>query len=69
VFSAAFIGDEVNVKNKVRPGVYGALGGYFLLSNWFALQGEMRYHLVNFSPDNPYSGFETGFGFAFFWKR
>jgi hypothetical protein len=61
--------DEVTVKNRVRPGVYGAAGGYFLLAGWFALQGEMRYHLVNFDPENDFSGFEVGVGLAFFWKR
>jgi hypothetical protein len=61
--------DEVTVKNRVRPGIYGAAGGYFLLAKWFALQGEMRYHLVNFDPDDGFSGFELGVGLAFFWKR
>jgi hypothetical protein len=65
----AWMDDEVSVKNKVRPGVYGAVGGYFLLSSWFALQGEMRYHLVDFKPDNDFSGIELGLGMAFFWKR
>lgn len=64
-----FLENEISVKNKVRPGVYGALGGYFLLSNWFGLQGEMRYHLVNINPDDPTSGFEMEFGIVFFWKR
>lgn len=69
VHDRAWLDDEVSVKNKVRPGVYGALGGYFLLSNWFAFQGEMRYHLVNINPEDPTSGFEMEFGIAFFWKR
>jgi hypothetical protein len=60
--------DEVTVKNKVRPGAYGALGGYFLFTRWFAFQGEFRYHMVNFNPDDDYSGYELGFGLAFFWK-
>jgi hypothetical protein len=64
-----WLDDEVSVKNNVRPGAYGALGGYFVFSHWFALQGEMRYHLVGFDPDNAFSGVELGLGVAFFWKR
>ena len=61
--------EEVTVKNKVRPGVYAAAGGYFVLSRWFAMHGEMRYHLVDFKTNNDASGFELGLGMAFSWKR
>jgi hypothetical protein len=61
--------DEVTVSSRMLPGVYAAAGGYFSLSRWFALQGEMRYHLVNFNPDHEYTGFEVGMGVAFIWNR
>jgi hypothetical protein len=64
-----FSNEEVTVKNRVRAGVYGSAGGYFLLSGWFAVQGEMRYHLVNFNTSDTYSGLELGLGLAFFWRR
>jgi len=69
VLGDALTDAAVTVKNRVRAGVYGAVGGYFLFTNWFAFHGEVRGHLVNFNPDDLYSGFELGLGLAFFWKR
>jgi len=65
----SFMDDETLVRNKVKPGAYLGTGGYFLFTYWLAFHGEMRYHLVNFNPDNTFSGFEVGFGFAFSWRR
>jgi hypothetical protein len=61
--------DEITVKNRVRPGIYASLGTYFDLTEWLAIHGEMRYHLVNFNPDNGYSGFELSLGLALSWHR
>jgi hypothetical protein len=69
VHDRIWVDDEVDVKNKVVPGIYGGVGGYFLFSGWFAFHGEMRYHLVNFNPDHDFSGVELGLGVAFFWRR
>ncbi len=69
VVERGFWSDEVTVKSRLLPGVCAAVGGYFSLSRWFALQGEMRYHLVNFNPDHEYTGVEVGMGVAFIWNR
>jgi hypothetical protein len=61
--------DEVKVKSRVQPGVSAAMGVYFLFAKWCALNGEMRYHLVNFDPKHDTSGIELGLGMAFFWRR
>ena len=69
VFDPIFADEEVTVKNRTRLGVYGAVGGYFLMTGWFGVQAEMRYHLVNFDRADNYSGVELGLGLAFFWRR
>jgi hypothetical protein len=69
VLDPVFSAGEVTVKNRMRPGMYGAVGGYFLMARWFGVQGEMRYHWVNFNANDAYSGVELGMGLAFFWNR
>ena len=61
--------DDATVTNKIRPGIYAGTGAYFTISSWFAVHADMRYHLVNMTPENEYSGFEIGAGLAFFWRR
>jgi hypothetical protein len=53
----------------VKPGGYFGVGGFFIFTEWLAFQGEMRYHLVNFYPENEFSGFEVTLGLAISWKR
>ena len=65
----ALLDDEVTVKNRVKPGGYFGVGGFFIFTEWLAFQGEMRYHLVNFYPENEFSGFEVTLGLAISWKR
>ncbi|MBN1781800.1 hypothetical protein JW948_11785 [bacterium] len=65
----SFLDEEVTVKNKVKPGAFLGCGTYFIVSNWFAIHGEMRYHFVNFNPQNNESGFEMGLGLTFSWTR
>jgi hypothetical protein len=65
----ALLDDEVTVESRVKPGGYFGLGGFFIFTEWLAFQGEMRYHLVNFYPENEFSGFEVALGLALSWKR
>ena len=65
----ALMDDEVTVRSQVKPGAYFGLGGFFIFTEWLAFQGEMRYHLVNFYPENEFSGFEVALGLALSWRR
>ncbi|MBN2201738.1 hypothetical protein JW777_07290 [bacterium] len=69
VIERGFLSDEVTVSNRMLPGACAGAGAYFSISRWFALHGEMRYHLVNMDPDHEHTGVELGLGAAFFWKR
>ncbi len=66
---SSLIDDEVSVRNHIKGGFYGGFGGYFTLTEWLAVNGEMRYHLVNFNPDNDFSGLEVALGVAISWSR
>ncbi len=59
--------DEVLVHTKLRAGMYAGAGMNFMLSSWFGLDFDLRYHLINFDVNNDYSGWETGLGFNFYW--
>lgn len=59
--------DDVSIKAELKPGLNVGGGLFFHMSSWFALNMDFKYHLVNFDPDNDFSGLEFGFGLAFFW--
>ncbi|MBN2104371.1 hypothetical protein JW835_10065 [bacterium] len=61
--------DEVTVNNRIKAGAFVGAGNYFLLTDWLAFHVEMRYHFINFNPENNLSGFEIGMGLAFSWRR
>ena len=62
-----FAEEEVSVKSKMRPGLYLGGGVNFRAANWFMLNFDMKYHLVNFDFDQDFSGFEFGMGFGILW--
>jgi len=59
--------DEVQVETKLRRGGYLGGGVNFLLSDWFALNFDMKYHFINFNKNHENSGFEYGLGVSFMW--
>ena len=59
--------DEVKVETKLKRGGYLGGGANFLLSDWFALNFDMKYHFINFNKKDVNSGFEYGFGVSFMW--
>lgn len=54
--------ENEEVMAKLHPGAYAGGGINFFLSRNFALNLDLRYHLVNLDPDNDVSGLEMGFG-------
>ena len=48
-------------------GAYAGGGMYFHLASWFALNLDLKYHLVTLDPEHDYSGLELGFGFGILW--
>lgn len=61
--------DEVQVETKLRRGGYLGGGANFLISDWFAINFDMKYHFINFEKKHENSGFEYGLGISFMWGR
>ncbi len=59
--------DEVKVETKLKRGGYLGGGVNFLLSDWFAINFDMKYHFINFNKNHENSGFEYGLGVSFMW--
>ncbi len=64
-----FFDEEVVVKSKVKPGAYAGGGINFMMTSWFGLNFDMKYHFIDFNVNHDYSGFEYGLGFSFMWGR
>ena len=64
-----FYENEVVVNTELRKGGYLGGGANFLLSDWFALNFDMRYHFIDFNVKHINSGFEYGIGVSFMWGR
>lgn len=60
---------EVTLKSKVQPGGYLGGGIYLNLTNWCALNFDVRYHFIDFNVKDYRSGFEYGLGVNFMWGR
>ncbi|MBN2013414.1 hypothetical protein JW960_29050 [candidate division KSB1 bacterium] len=59
--------EQVDVNTKLKSGGYTGGGLNFMLSNWCALNLDMRYHFINLKPHHPNSGYEAGLGITFMW--
>jgi outer membrane protein W len=59
--------EDVEVINKVKPGLYVGTGINLNISSWIALNADGKYHLINVNPNYEHSGFEFGIGFNFSW--
>ncbi|MCI0698600.1 transglutaminase-like domain-containing protein [candidate division KSB1 bacterium] len=62
-------GEEVNSESDLRYGAYAGGGVNILLSSWFALNFDTKYHFVDLQTDKRGSGPEFGLGFTFMWGR
>ncbi len=61
--------EEVLVKSKVKGGAYAGGGMNFMMTNWFGLNFDVKYHFIDFNVNYDYSGFEYGLGFVFMWGK
>lgn len=62
-------GDEFVVNTQLKPGAYAGGGLYFMLSSWFGLNFDVKYHFVDFNIQHERSGYEYGLGISFLWGR
>ncbi len=61
--------DEVQVETDLKRGGYLGGGANFLLSNWFAINLDLKYHFIEFNRNHENSGLEFGLGVSFMWGR
>jgi hypothetical protein len=70
--SRSFVGEgRVETGSDAKFGVFVGGGLNIILKNWFALNSDIKYHLVNLegtSVDH-YSGFELSLGCVFMWGK
>jgi len=59
--------EEVTVETKFNRGGYLGGGVNFLLSDWFAINFDVKYHFIEFNVNHENSGYEYGLGFCFMW--
>lgn len=57
------------VESKLKYGAYTGGGINIVLASWFALNFDLKYHLVDFEFEKDYSGLEFGGGFSLMWGR
>lgn len=60
---------EVTVDTKVKRGGYLGGGANFLLTDWLAINFDVKYHFINFNVKHEYSGFDYGLGLSVSWGR
>jgi len=58
---------DISSDTDVKTGFYGGIGLNVPLASWFALNTDIKVHLLDFNPSEDYSGVEYGFGFSFMW--
>ncbi|MDZ7262330.1 MAG: porin family protein [candidate division KSB1 bacterium] len=61
--------DEVTVKTSLKRGGYAGGGFNFMLSSWFAVNFDVKYHFINFNIKHDKSGFDYGLGVSFMWGQ
>ncbi|MBN2354506.1 hypothetical protein JXO59_00250 [candidate division KSB1 bacterium] len=70
-FKAEARGDEEEVtgQSALKYGVYAGAGTHIILTSWFALNFDLKYHFVDFHAGHDYSGIEFGLGLAVMWGK
>ncbi|MBN2365909.1 MAG: outer membrane beta-barrel protein [Calditrichaeota bacterium] len=61
--------EKVSFSSESRPGGYVGAGMNFMLSKKFAINFDMRYHMVDFRSDEYHNGIEFGFGCSLMWGK
>lgn len=62
-----WIEQDTDVKSDLWMGAYAGGGFLFHVADWFAINMDIKYHMVGFNPGHDYSGVEFGLGFGFMW--
>jgi hypothetical protein len=66
-----FASDNTDVEGSLEGeflyGGYIGLGTNILFTDWLALNMDLKYHMVDFDPDQKYSGLDFGLGLNFMW--
>jgi hypothetical protein len=67
----SFASDQTDVEGSFEAeflyGGYAGLGTNILFTDWMALNLDLKYHLVDFTTSNKYSGLDFGLGLNFMW--
>ena len=61
--------DTVSIDTNLRRGGYLGGGANFLLSDWFSINFDLKYHFIEFNKKHENSGYEFGVGVCFMWGR
>lgn len=64
-----YIGGQQTVESSLKYGAYTGGGINIVLTSWFALNFDLRYHFVDFEFEKDYSGLEFSGGFNLMWGR
>lgn len=65
----ALTNSKQTIASDLKFGVYSSIGTNILLSNWLALNLDLKYHFVDFKFEKNYSGLEFAMGFSFMWGQ
>lgn len=58
---------DTSIGNESQIGIYVGTGINAILSSRFALNADIKYHLMEFNPEREYSGLEYSFGITYMW--
>lgn len=61
--------EEVTINSKLKAGGYAGGGLDFMLTSWFGLNLDVKYHFVDFNSNSDFSGYEYGLGLQFMWGK
>jgi len=61
--------EEVTLNTDLERGGYVGGGFNFMLSDWFAVNFDVKYHFIDFNVNHEYSGYEYGLGISVMWGK
>jgi len=60
---------EATIHSKIKAGGYLGGGLNFMLSTWFGLNFDLKYHFIDFNVKHERSGIEYALGLVFLWGK
>lgn len=61
--------EEVSINTELIRGAYAGGGFNFMVSSWFGINFDMKYHFLDFNVNHELSGPEYGLGVTFMWGK